>query len=99
MKTFEDKLVLEIACGTGFWTQFVSKVTKHVTAIDFSNEVLNIAKEKDIPANKVIFLQGDAYKLNQVSVDFDGGFANFWFSHIPKSLELERELNPHFYNI
>lgn len=39
-KIFEDKRVLEVACGTGFWTQFVTKVSTHITAIDFSNEVL-----------------------------------------------------------
>lgn len=82
---FEGKEVLEVACGTGFWTQFVAKVTNHITAIDLSNDVLNIAKEKDIPLNKVLFCQGDAYRLDKVSGDFNGGFANFWFSHIPKS--------------
>ena len=84
-KTFEGKEVLEVACGTGFWTQFVGRVANHITALDYSNEVLNIAKEKNIPQNKVLFCQGDAYQLDKVLGNFNGAMANFWFSHIPKS--------------
>jgi ubiquinone/menaquinone biosynthesis C-methylase UbiE len=84
-KVFENKRVLEVACGTGYWTQFVAEAADHITAIDFSDEVLSIAEEKNIPANKVSFYQGDAYQLENVPGSFDAGFANFWFSHIPKT--------------
>lgn len=83
-KNFNNKQVLEVACGTGFWTQFVAKVVTHITAIDYSNEVLDIARGKGISLDKVLFSQGDAYKLNKIPGEFNGGFANFWFSHIPK---------------
>ncbi|SES04283.1 Methyltransferase domain-containing protein [Gracilibacillus ureilyticus] len=58
---------------------------KHITAIDFSSEVLSIAKEKDIPSNKVTFLRGDAYNLESISGNFDACLANFWFSHISRA--------------
>ncbi|UOQ50336.1 class I SAM-dependent methyltransferase [Gracilibacillus caseinilyticus] len=82
---FKNRNVLEIACGTGYWTQFVQQEAEHITAIDFSPEVLSIAKEKDIPSNKVTFLRGDAYNLESITGNFDAGLANFWFSHIPKA--------------
>jgi SAM-dependent methyltransferase len=83
-KLFENKQVLEVACGTGYWTQFAAEAADHITAIDFSSEVLSIAEEKNIPTNKASFHQGDAYRLEKVLGNFDAGYANFWFSHIPK---------------
>ncbi|MGG2092383.1 class I SAM-dependent methyltransferase [Bacillus sp. S13(2024)] len=78
------KNVLEVACGTGYWTQYVAETAQHITAIDYSEEVLTIAKEKQLLSSKVSFVQGNAYKLNQLTKTFDGAYANFWFSHIPK---------------
>lgn len=76
--------VLEIACGTGFWTGIASQTAQHIVAIDTSTEMLQIACSKSIPANKVQFQHADAYALHTVAGSFDGGLANFWFSHIPK---------------
>ena len=45
-KLFTNQSILEVACGTGYWTQFIAKTAKHITAIDYSNEVLNIANQK-----------------------------------------------------
>ncbi|MEG7894754.1 class I SAM-dependent methyltransferase, partial [Bacillus cereus] len=83
-KLFTNQSILEVACGTGYWTQFIAKTAKHITAIDYSNEVLNIANQKDILPSKVNFLQGDAYQLDKIPGNFEGCVANFWFSHIPK---------------
>ncbi|HUT80471.1 MAG TPA: class I SAM-dependent methyltransferase [Candidatus Bathyarchaeia archaeon] len=75
--------VLEIACGTGYWTRILSKVAKNIIATDVLPEVLLFAKEKqyDCP---VSFIINDAYDLSLFKNTFDGGLANFWFSHIPK---------------
>ena len=76
--------VLEIACGTGFWTEIASRSAQHIVAIDSSTEMLQIACSKSISADKVQFQHADAYALDSVAGDFDGGLANCWFSHIPK---------------
>jgi ubiquinone/menaquinone biosynthesis C-methylase UbiE len=76
--------VLEIACGTGFWTEIASQSAQHIVAIDSSTEMLQIACSKSIPTDKVQFQYADAYALGSVDGYFDGGLANFWFSHIPK---------------
>lgn len=75
--------VLEIACGTGYWTQFFAPVAKRVLALDAADETLQIAARR-IPANNVHFMQGDAYQLPAFDTLFEAAFAGFWWSHIPR---------------
>ena len=75
--------MIEIACGTGYWTRFIAPVASHVLAVDTSVETVNIARSR-VPAGKVDFLIGDAYALPQHVGRFDAAFAGFWFSHLPK---------------
>ena len=79
---FLNKCVLEIACGTGYWTESISKVAKETIAMDYSSEVIDIAKSKKLNAK---FIIDDAYKMETITEKLDGGCANFWFSHIPKN--------------
>lgn len=80
-----DHIVLEIACGTGYWTKSIASVSKFITAVDINDEVLQIAKNRGVPSNKVIFIQDDVYALNKIQGNFSAGFAGFWWSHILKS--------------
>jgi demethylmenaquinone methyltransferase/2-methoxy-6-polyprenyl-1,4-benzoquinol methylase len=80
--------VLEIACGTGYWTQFIAPVAASMVAIDSVAQTLVIAKQRVTAAN-VLFQVGDAYALSQGQRRFDAAFAGFWFSHVP--LERRRE--------
>lgn len=82
-KIFYNKNVLEVACGTGFWTVFLSKTANKIIAIDNSDEVIEIAQSKSYKC-PVFFKKCDAYSLPFSAFSFDGGLANFWFSHIPK---------------
>ena len=84
-RVFTNRRVLEVACGTGFWTEIVAQVAQHILAIDSSSEMLTIARGKGLDAHKVEFRQGDAYALNSVAGRFDAGLANFWFSHLPRA--------------
>jgi 2-polyprenyl-3-methyl-5-hydroxy-6-metoxy-1,4-benzoquinol methylase len=83
-KYFNHKNILEIACGTGFWTEAISEVSTNILATDLNNEVLEIAKTKKYNC-KVDFIQDDSYELNKITEKYDSLFAGFWFSHIPKS--------------
>jgi ubiquinone/menaquinone biosynthesis C-methylase UbiE len=82
-KIFCDKNVLEVACGTGFWTVFLSEVAKEIVATDNSDEAIKIAQSKNYKC-PVFFKKCDAYNLPFSTLSFDGGLANFWFSHISK---------------
>jgi SAM-dependent methyltransferase len=84
-RTFVGKRVLEIACGTGFWTREAASVAKHVVATDASEEMLAIARQKSVPYGNIEFRLADAYDLHSVRGDFDGGLANFWLSHVRKA--------------
>jgi ubiquinone/menaquinone biosynthesis C-methylase UbiE len=80
-----DKEVLEIACGTGNWTQVLSKRAHSVTAVDRSSNYLGIARSKDYGRDNIVFLRADAYSLANVKGLFDVAFAADWWSHIPRS--------------
>lgn len=82
------RTVLELACGTGYWTQFVVPVARTVVAIDAAPEPLAIARRR-VRQNGVTFLLGDAYRLPSGIGDFDAAFAGFWFSHVPRSRRQE----------
>lgn len=79
---FAGRHVLEIACGTGYWTAPIASVAQSVTAIDLAAETLLVARTKPVPVDRVRFLQIDAYALDSLSGTFDAAFAGFWWSHI-----------------
>jgi 2-polyprenyl-3-methyl-5-hydroxy-6-metoxy-1,4-benzoquinol methylase len=84
VKALSGCRVLEIACGAGYWTEIVAKVARHVVAIDASEKMLEVARKKP-PRGNVEYRLADAYVLDQIPREFDGGLANFWFSHVPKA--------------
>jgi ubiquinone/menaquinone biosynthesis C-methylase UbiE len=98
-RVLSGRAILEVACGTGYWTQFLSPAARCITAVDSSPETLEVAKSR--PANtSVRFVVGDAYGLPVGAGEFDAAFAGFWLSHVPRSRiaafldELHRTLAP-----
>ena len=79
-----DRAVLEVACGTGYWTQFLALKCATIVSIDASSETLGVAQSR-VPPDRIHFLVGDAYNLPAISAGLDGGFAGFWLSHVPRS--------------
>ncbi len=80
-----NRTVLEIACGTGYWTQFIAREARHVYACDINEAVLEIAREKPIPRDRVSFFRGDAITCEGAPSGCDAAFAGFWWSHVKKS--------------
>ncbi|HEV2008561.1 MAG TPA: class I SAM-dependent methyltransferase [Burkholderiales bacterium] len=85
---FAGTRLLEVACGTGFWTQFIAQAASEVVAVDAAPETMSIAQTR-VPEHKVKFLVGDAYRLPQDQGRFNAAFAGFWFSHVPKERQRE----------
>lgn len=76
--------VLELACGTGYWTAAVADIVDSIVAADASEEVLAIASAKGLDPARVSFCLGDAYHPMRPEHDFTAGMAAFWWSHIPR---------------
>ncbi len=81
---FSGKSVLEIACGTGYWTEVLARSARSVSASDINEAVLEIARQKPYGQCPVSTLIGDAYSPRAVP-GCDSAFAGFWFSHVEKS--------------
>jgi ubiquinone/menaquinone biosynthesis C-methylase UbiE len=80
---FTGRSLLEIACGTGYWTQFIAPVAPRILALDAAPETLQIARGR-VAGDHVEFVTADAYALPLDAKGFEAAFAGFWFSHVPK---------------
>ena len=79
-----DRQVLEVACGTGFWTQKVACKARSVVATDAAPEMLALARARQYALKNVELVLDDAYSLEAVRGGFDGGFHFQWISHVPR---------------
>jgi ubiquinone/menaquinone biosynthesis C-methylase UbiE len=75
--------VLEVACGTGYWTQLVAEVACEVVATDLADEPMKIAASKRY-SSQPRFVKADAYALPRDLGRFGAALGVFWWSHIPR---------------
>ena len=73
--------VLELACGTGWWTEQLVRLGDELTAVDASAEVLALNAAR-VGSPRVRYVQTDLFDWTP-----DGGydvvFFSFWLSHVP----------------
>jgi demethylmenaquinone methyltransferase/2-methoxy-6-polyprenyl-1,4-benzoquinol methylase len=81
---FAGRHVLEIACGTGWWTPHAARDAASWLATDLNPQTKAIARTKALPAC-VRFATLDAYTLDapEAAGPFTGAFAGCWWSHVP----------------
>ncbi len=79
---FAGRSAFEVACGTGFWTQFIASTARSLVATDATPEPLYYARLR-LNASGVVFRQADAYALGEEIGTFEAAFAGLWFSHVP----------------
>ena len=81
--TFGDGRLLEVAAGTGWWTQHLARRAT-VTAIDYAPAMLGQLgarlRQQSLEAGRV---RADAYRLPFAAGSFDCCFFGFWLSHVP----------------
>lgn len=75
--------LLEIACGTGYWTRVMARAARSIVAIDINEEMLALARGKRFPAGRVEFLRHDAWHLATLGRRCNAAAALFWWSHLP----------------
>lgn len=78
---FTEKQVLEIACGTGFWTEKIAKTASSILGTDINETVLDIARKKDFSEKQVSFELADIYNF-PIQEKFESLFGGFIWSHI-----------------
>ena len=84
LDTFRSRRVIEIACGTGWWSRHIASVATSLDALDINEETLAIARTKPVTAGVARFTIGDAYAPPMPSQPYDAAFAGFWWSHVLK---------------
>jgi len=95
------RTVLEIACGTGYWTAVIADVAARVVAIDISPSMLAVARRRGLDSTRVEFRQADVYELDALPGTYEAACANFWLSHLPRQRlgpflrQLHARLAPH----
>jgi len=79
----KGRSILEVAAGTGYWTEVVASVATTVTATDYNAELLELAAKRSLGPH-VFLVTADAYSLPHFATAFDTGMAHLWWSHIEK---------------
>jgi SAM-dependent methyltransferase len=73
--------VLDLACGTGIWSERLLPFASQFTALDGSSEMLAINAAR-LRSSKVRYIEADVFEW-QTSEQFDTVFFGFWLSHLP----------------
>jgi 2-polyprenyl-3-methyl-5-hydroxy-6-metoxy-1,4-benzoquinol methylase len=73
--------VLEIACGTGLWTEALARQAATVTAIDAAPEMVQLARRR-VPSPNVRFEVADIFAWT-TAASFDVIFFSALLSHVP----------------
>jgi demethylmenaquinone methyltransferase/2-methoxy-6-polyprenyl-1,4-benzoquinol methylase len=90
--------VLELACGTGIWTERLARSASSVTAVDVSPEVLTINAAR-VNSDRVHYVREDLFEW-EPQQRFDLVFFGFWLSHVPSAQfdrfwsKVQASLNP-----
>lgn len=82
---FDSRNVLEVACGTGYWTQYIAKLANFVHATDINQTMLDHARVKLDSHTKITFGMADVFDQTlELQKTFDAFFAGFLWSHIKR---------------
>src|SRR5450830_1604636 len=77
--------VLEVACGTGYWTEKFAPYAASVVATDINQSMLNIAQTKSYPSENTTFDLVDLYELPDATAgQYSACFAGFFWSHVKR---------------
>ncbi|MFM7532550.1 MAG: class I SAM-dependent methyltransferase [Rubrivivax sp.] len=83
---FRGRRVLDVACGTGYWTPLLAAQAESVRGIDAAEPTLQIARRRPVSAGCTVHFEvGDAYALPRTAPPCNAAFAGFWISHVPRA--------------
>ena len=73
--------ILELACGTGLWTQHLLPNATRITAVDAVDEVIAINKNR-LQSPLVQYIKADIFEWTPDN-KYEVIFFAFWLSHVP----------------
>jgi demethylmenaquinone methyltransferase/2-methoxy-6-polyprenyl-1,4-benzoquinol methylase len=77
--------VLELAGGTGWWTERLAETAASLAVVDSSPEALNISRRR-VGRPDISYLIADLFSWQPLPGQvFDVVFFSFWLSHVPHS--------------
>jgi ubiquinone/menaquinone biosynthesis C-methylase UbiE len=86
--TLDGHDVLELGCGTGFWTEKIAKTAASVCATDINQVMLDFASAKSYPEKNVAFKLADMFALKPTEdaedAEYSACFAGFMWSHVKR---------------
>jgi ubiquinone/menaquinone biosynthesis C-methylase UbiE len=89
-RVLEGHRVLEVACGTGYWTQRYAPVATSVLATDINQVMVDSAQSKEFPPGRVAFSLADVFAMPAADTgQFSACFAGFLWSHIKREEQAE----------
>jgi SAM-dependent methyltransferase len=76
--------VVELACGTGWWTERLARTARRLTCIDASPEAIDInrGRLRNAGLPTPIYELADLFEWTPAA-KFDAVFFSFWLSHVP----------------
>lgn len=83
-----NHVVLELACGAGYWTEVIAETADTVMATDINPELIDLARERELPG-RVDWEVVDALDLPEDIGEFTAVFIGFLWSHLKRD---EQEL-------
>ncbi len=78
---FHNKNIIEIGCGTGYWTQKIASAAASILSTDINETVIDIARSKNYVRSNVQFRQSDFFKPIETK-KYESLFGGFVWSHI-----------------
>jgi SAM-dependent methyltransferase len=73
--------ILELACGTGIWSEQLIRFSPDLTAVDGSPEMLALNAAR-LASPRVRYIEADLFRWRP-NGQFDTVFFGFWLSHVP----------------
>lgn len=85
----KDKKILDVGCGTGKVSLYLAKKHAYVTGIDFSNKMINYAREEAKRSNLKIELKVlDVKELEKLKGKYDIVLISLLLPHLKTKIEL-----------
>jgi SAM-dependent methyltransferase len=84
--------VIDLCSGDGWFTLQISKIARHVTAIDIDPDLLNVARHRlaEGDVQNCEFAAGDAYKIAELAAPADFVFMANAFHGVPDRARLAK---------